>query len=219
MRPGGLGHLEARWVAGHDIPGESPSFREALTDRDMGYVLNVAADTRVWLLSPSSSDPALQDSGHLHMPRTAEGHQRTMQEHADAMPREVWREISVTEGGRGSRTYAFAARRARETRGGKPGEELWAIWRRNLDGSDPHCYLSNAPGDARLEALAFFSRSRWPAGTEIDAGRGNLELDLYEACSWSGWHHSADLGLLAGALLLSMQQDWGGSPLGGEQKR
>ncbi len=205
----GGGHLVTKWVAGDDIPGKPQSFREALTDRDMRYVLNVPADTKVWLLPASSSDPALRDTGHLHMPWTADGHQRTMKEHADAMPREAWRVISVTEGGRESRTYAFAARRARETRGGKPGEELWAIWRRNLDGSNPHCYLSNAPGDARLETLAFFSRSRWIAGTEIEGGQGNLELDLYEPCSWSGWHHRVDVCLLAAALLLSMQQDWG----------
>ena len=37
------------------------------------------------------------------------------------------------------------ARRVWATRKGKPGEEVWAIWRRNLDGSEPHYYLSNAP--------------------------------------------------------------------------
>ena len=122
------------------------------------------------------------------------------------MPKEAWREISVAEGGRGPRTYVFTARRARETHSGEPGRELWAIWRRNLDGSNPHCYLSNAPGDARLETLAFFSRSRWPVGTEIDAEQGNSGLDVYEACTWSGWHHRVDLCLLAGAFLLSQQQ-------------
>ena len=208
----GLGHLEAKWVAGDDTFGISHAFREALADREMRYVLNVPAETRVWLLPPASSDPAHQGSGHLHMPRAADGHQWTMQEHADAMPKEAWREISVTEGGRGPRTYVFTARRARETHRGEPGEELWAIWRRNLDGSNPHCYLSNAPGDARLETLAFFSRSRWLVGTELEAEQGNSGLDVYEACTWSGWHHRVDLCLLAGAFLLSQQQDGGARP-------
>ena len=207
-----LAQLEAGWVAGDDIPGKSNSFREALTGRDLRYVLNVGADTKVSLLPRSSSDPALPDSGRLHMYRTAEEHQRTMQEHADAMPRDAWREISVTEGGRGSRNYAFAARRAQETRIGERGEGLWAIWRRDLDGGNPHCYLSNAPWDASLETLALFSRSRWLAGTDIEAGQSNSGLDLFEACSWSGWHHRVDVFLLAGALLLSMQQDYGASP-------
>ena len=207
-----LGQLDAKWVAGDEIAGESHSFREALTDRNLRYVLNVPADTKIWLLPPSSSDPALQDSGRLQVHQTADGNQRTMQEHADAMPRGAWREISVAEGGRGSQAYAFAARRAREIQRGELGEELWAIFRRNLEGGNPHCYLSNAPADASLETLAFFSRSRWLAGTEIEAGQSNSGLDLYGASNWSGWHHRVDLCLLAGALLLSMQQDSGASP-------
>ena len=36
----------------------------------------------------------------------------------------------------------------------RPGEIHWAIWRRNLDGSEPRYYLSNAPEDTPLETLA-----------------------------------------------------------------
>ena len=44
----------------------------------------------------------------------------------------------------------FSAQRVRVTKSRvtkrrKPGEELWAIFRRNLDGSEPRYYLSNAP--------------------------------------------------------------------------
>ena len=39
----------------------------------------------------------------------------------------------------------FSAQRVRVTRKGKPGEEAGAGYRRNLDGSEPRYYLSNAP--------------------------------------------------------------------------
>ena len=48
----------------------------------------------------------------------------------------------------------FSAQRVRVTRKGKPGEGAWAVYRRNLDGSEPGYYLSNAPEDTMLETLA-----------------------------------------------------------------
>ena len=52
------------------------------------------------------------------------------------------------------RIYRFSAQRVRATRRHKPGEEVWAIWRCNLDGSEPRYYLSNAPENTPLEILA-----------------------------------------------------------------
>ena len=49
----------------------------------------------------------------------------------------------------------FSAQRVRVTRNGKPGEGAWAVYRRNLDGSEPRYYLSNAPEDTMLETLAY----------------------------------------------------------------
>ena len=73
---------------------------------------------------------------------------------SDELPDEAWREIAVAEGSQGPRSYMFSAQRVRVTRKGKPGEETWAVYRRNLDGSEPRYYLSNAPEDTMLETLA-----------------------------------------------------------------
>ena len=42
-----LGHLRAKWVAGDDAFGMSPSFREGLAARGMWYVLDVPGGTTV----------------------------------------------------------------------------------------------------------------------------------------------------------------------------
>ena len=55
----------------------------------------------------------------------------------------------------------FSAQRIRVTRRRKPGEMVWAVYRRNLDGSEPRYYLSNAPEDTPLDALAYVGGSRW----------------------------------------------------------
>ena len=98
----------------------------------------------------------------------------------------------------------FSAQRVRVTRKGKPGEEAWAVHRRNLDGSEPRYYLSNAAEDTMLETLAYVGGSRWRIESEFETEKGDVGLDEYETRSWAGWHHHIAM------CLLGLQQDWGG---------
>ena len=116
----------------------------------------------------------------------------------------------MAQGSQGPRTYRFSAQRVRTTKRRKPGEIHWAVYRRNLDGSEPRYYLSNAPEDTPLETLAYVGGSRWRIETEFETEKGDVGLDEYETRTWAGWHHHIALCLLAGAFLLSLQQAWGG---------
>ena len=116
----------------------------------------------------------------------------------------------MAQASQGPRTYRFSAQRVRVTRRRKPGEEGWAVYRRNLDGSEPRYYLSNAPEDTTLETLAYVGGSRWRIETEFETEKGEVGLDEYETRSWPGWHHHIAMCLLGGAFLLGLQQDWGG---------
>ena len=206
----GRGHLKAGWVAGDDAFGMSPSFRDGLAALGMRYVLDVPAGTTVWPLEPAWSNPDYQGFGRPRKPKLVDGQRRTMVERSDELPDGAWREIKVAEGSQGLRTYRFSAQRARITRSRKPGEELWAIFRRNLDGSEPRYYLSNAPEDTPLETLAHVGGSRWRIETEFETEKSDVGLDEYETRSWAGWHRHIAMCLLGGAFLLGLQQDWGG---------
>ena len=127
------GHLRAGWVAGDDAFGMSPSFREGLAALEMRYVLDVPGSTPVWPLEPAWTSPEYQGSGRPRKPRLQEGQRRSMEQRSDELPGEAWREITVAQGSQGPRSYMFSAQRVRATRKGKPGEELWAVCRRNLD--------------------------------------------------------------------------------------
>ena len=98
----------------------------------------------------------------------------------------------------------------RATHRRNPGEILWAVYRRNLDGSEPRYYLSNAPDDTPLESLAYVGGSRWRIETEFETEKTDVGLDEYETRTWAGWHHHITMCLLAGAFLLTLQQDWRG---------
>ena len=154
------GHLKAGWVAGDDAFGMSPSFRDGLESLGIWYVLDVPAGFTVWPLEPERTSPAYQGRGAPRKPRLVGGQRRTMEERSDELPAEAWREITVAEGSQGPRSYLFSAQRVRPTSRRKPGEVHWAVYRRNLDGSEPRYYLSNAPEDTPLETLAYVGGSR-----------------------------------------------------------
>ena len=203
------GHLEAQWVAGDDAFGMSPSLRDDLAALGLHYVLDVPSNTTYWPLEPAWTCPEYSGTGRPRKPQLQEGQRRTMEQGGDQLPQEAWREITVAQGSQGPRVYRFSAQRVRATRKHQPGEAVWAVWRRNLDDSEPRYYLSNAPQDTTLETLAYVGGSRWHIETEFQTEKGDLGLDEYETRSWAGWHHHITMCLLAGAFLLGMQQDWG----------
>ena len=131
------GHLKAGWVAGDDAFGMSPSFREGLAALGIRYVLDVPAGFTVWPPEPPWTSPEYQGFGRPRKPRLRDGQRRTMEQRSDELPEEAWREITVAEGSQGPRSYRFSAQRVRPTSRRKPGEIHWAIYRRNLDGSEP----------------------------------------------------------------------------------
>ncbi len=203
------GHMSAQWVAGDSAFGMSPSFREGLAAAGAWYVLDVRPDMTVWPLEPVWDNSPYQGFGRPRKPKLRSGERQTVEGRCLALPEEAWQEVTVAEGTQGPRTYMFSAQRVRVTRHRKPGEVVWAVYRRNLDGSEPRYYLSNAPEDTPLETLAYVGGSRWRIETEFETEKSDVGLDEYETRTWAGWHHHVVLCLLAGAFLLSLQQAWG----------
>ena len=184
-----LGHLKAGWVAADDAFGMSPSFREGLAALGILYVLDVPGGTTDWPLEPAWASPEYQGIGRPRKPRLVGGQRRTMEQRSDELPEEAWREITVAEGSQGPRSYRFSAQRVRPTSRRRPGDIHWAVYRRNLDGSEPRYYRSNAPEDTTLETLSYVGGSRWRIETEFETEKSDVGLDEYETRTWSGWHH------------------------------
>ena len=184
----------------------SPSFRESLAALGMCYVLDVPGSTPVWPLAPSWTSPDYPGFGRPCKPRLVDGQRRTMEQRSEELPDEAWREITVAQGSQGPRSYMFCAQRVRVTRKGKPGQKAWAVHRRNLDGSEPRYYLSNAPEGTPLETLACVGGSRWRIETVFETEKSDVGLDEYKTRAWAGWHHHVALCLLGGAFLLSLLQ-------------
>ncbi len=206
------GHLQGHWVAGDDAYGKVPTLRDALAAEGWTYVLDVPQTTPVFTQLAEVVVPPWSGRGPKPtVPRLAPGAAPPQSVHgvAAGVPAPAWQEETVAEGAQGPRTYQFAAVRVWESRDGLPGRACWLLLRRNLDGSEPRYYLSNAPEDTPLLTLAQVAATRWVIETEFETAKGETGLDEYEVRSWAGWHHHITLALLAGAFLLTMQQEWG----------
>ena len=186
------GHLQAAWVAGDDLYGQSPEFRDCVAAAGLWYVLDVQSNTLTWT-------PTLET-----------GWQRLeFQERAAVLPAVAWQPITVAQGAKGERTYLFACEPVYENRHKQPGSPLVAVYRQNLDGSEARYYYAHAPAGTPLDKLARVAATRWPIETEFETNKDDIGLDEYEVRHWSGWHHHITMALLASAFLLSLQQEWG----------
>jgi SRSO17 transposase len=206
------GHLTAEWVTADEGYGEVPSLRDTLDAEGWRYVLEVPCNTYVFTQPAQVAVPAWAGRGRQPtQPRLVAGAPgpQSVAGVAASLTAADWHELTVAEGTQGPRTYQFAALRVWESRDGLPGRACWLVFRHNLDGSEPKYYLSNAPTDTPLLRLAQVGTMRWPIESEFQTEKGETGLDEYEVRSWQGWHHHITMALLAGAFLLSLQQDWG----------
>jgi SRSO17 transposase len=205
-----LGHLRADWVTGDDAYGQSPEFRDSLDEYGFQYVLEMPKTTPVWPMITLYESDEWSGQGRPPVSRPVESQRKTVEERAADLPRRAWRNITVGDGSRGPRIYQFAFERVRESRNRCPGNVTWLIHRKNLDGSEPRYYYSNASENTSRTTLGRVAASRWPIETEFEAEKSYAGLDEYEVRSFRGWHHHITMSLLAGVFLLTLQQEWGG---------
>jgi SRSO17 transposase len=215
------GFLPAQWVTADAGFGEIPSFRASLDEAGWGYVLEVPKTTPLVARQPGVSPPPFAPDARfrsrpdLDLPPTVLS-ERRIEILALGLRRGDWQELTVAEGAQGPRSYQFAARRVHEFNDQVLGRESWALFRRNLDGSEVKYYLANAPSTTSLATLAWVTSCRWSIETAFKTEKGHTGLDEYEVRRWNGWQHHMTLALLAGAFLMGLEQEWGGKSAAGD---
>jgi len=202
-------HLVATWVTGDDLYGQQPAFREAVDREGFLYVLEVPGHLTVFPREPRWEQRAYTGKGRPPQKHPEPGQRQALHARRALLPPAAWQELTVGEGAQGPRTYRFARERVRASRDRQPGEELWLLYKENLDGAEPRTYFSNAAPDTPLAVLARVAMSRWPIETEFEDEKSLVALDEYEVRSWAGWQHHVTMAMLASTFLLTLQQDWG----------
>jgi SRSO17 transposase len=197
-----------RWVTADETYGKSPGFLDGIAALDKWYLVEVPADTRVWLRTPPIEPPG---RGLLGPPRIRSQVKRTaprpqeMRELMRHLPRSVWHRRIIKEGSKGPIVAEFAFLRVTPIRDELPGLRCWAIFRRTL-GPQPEVkfYVSNAPATCPLQEFVRVSGLRWPVETALEEGKGEVGMDHYETRTWRGWHHHMTHSMLAHLFLIRL---------------
>jgi hypothetical protein len=124
---------------------------------------------------------------------------------ADALPATFWYRRTVSEGTKGPSTYAFARKRIRLCKEGRPTTAVWLLIKRTL-GAHPQSwyYLSNAPLRAPLRLFVWLSGVRWAIEQCCEATKTALGMEHYEIRKYPGWHHHMLTCMLAHFFLWSL---------------
>ena len=198
-----------RWVTADKHFGENPVFLDEIAKLGKWYLLEVPANTRVWLHTPAIEPPG---RGLLGRPRTRPrvarnaSRPREVRELATGLPKSKWRRRVIKEGSKGPLMAEFAFLRATTLRDGLPGPRVWVMFRRTL-GPQPEIkfYFSNAPTTCPRSELIRVSGLRWPVETALEEGKGQTGMDHYETRSWKGWHHHMAQTFLAHLFLMRLR--------------
>jgi SRSO17 transposase len=191
--------------------GDAGEFRQGLEDRQIGYVVQVKADTS---LHPEQTRPErlpYQGRGQPSKPRyrrpRASAKQLVLQAGPQAGVDLIWR-----RGSKGLQRSRFVALRVRPA-GVTPRRRAMAAADRELpvrwllaewpaDQAEPVKYwLSNLPETTPLVELVRLGKLRWRIEQDYRELKGALGLDHYEGRSWPGWHHHVTLVSVAHGFL------------------
>ena len=174
--------LPAEWVAADSVYGADYSFRHALENLGLGYVVGVRRDFALW-------------SGGRRV--------RAKTLLAD-VPAGAWYRLSCGPGSKGPRRYDWAAQRTMS-----PEPKKYARWlpmRRSVtDPTEVVFFACGGPPGTTLEELVRIAGTRWAVEECFELAKGDCGLDEYEVRSWTGWHRHATLSLWALAIVAAIR--------------
>ena len=193
-------------VLGDAAFGEVTALRDALTARELSYMLRVPSNLVVWPPGTRFMVPARR--GAIGRPRstprpTTPTTPLTLAAVAASLQH---RRVTWREGSRGQQASRFAAVRVhiahRHAEGAGPGPEVWLLseWPRDEPAPTKY-YLSSLPATTSLRTLVRFGKLRWRIERDYQELKGELGLDHFEGRTWNGFHHHVALCATAHAFL------------------
>ena len=130
------GSLPFQWVAGDELYGDLPAFRDGIAGLNKFYFTEIKCSTLIWRTRPEMYLPEWKRRGRhpirLRVRNVADGPIRVDQLVA-LIPQTNWTIATIKEGSKGPIACNFAFLRVIEVHKNLPGPEVWLIIRRNLE--------------------------------------------------------------------------------------
>lgn len=184
------------WIGGDEVYGNNDAFTSALEDMGEVFLMDVAANHRVWTSEPRAPQPAGSPRrGRPFSRLEAPGGMVAVAALADEHFEKNAREMTVRATAKGPlRVRLWAARVWLHD--GPKARARWLVVREEADGSRKYS-LGNPPADTAWERLAFMQAQRFWIERSFQDAKSELGLADYELRGWTGWHHHVALVCLA----------------------
>jgi SRSO17 transposase len=188
--------------------GDSTEFRDALTARQLPYVVGVMGSHSIW---PAGVHPIVPNRepgkpGRRPTRAVADIDPIAIERYATELGLRSYRRVTWREGSRGKQTSRFVAVRIRSaerrTKGRPPGAEEWLLceWPEG-EPAPTKFYLSSLSSTTSLKALVRAARLRWRVERDYQELKQEIGLDHFEGRTWRGFHHHTALCAVAHAFL------------------
>ena len=194
--------------------GEVGEFRQGLDDREIGYVVQVKADTSAYPERVRPTTVPYTGRGRRPRPRYRD-RPCSLKQLAVAAGQQAGVNLIWRRGSKGLQRSRFLAlrirpagitsRRQAAAHAGGVGWELpvrWLLVEWPTGKAEPVKYwLSNLPDDTPIVELVRLGKLRWRIEHDYRELKGALGLDHFEGRSFAGWHHHVTLVVVAHGFL------------------
>jgi SRSO17 transposase len=192
--------------------GTDTSFRTALTEINMPYVMGIQSTLTVW--KPGEEPrPVPKRRSNIGRPRKLLRRDLkhppvSVRDLAVSLPARVWKQVTWREGTKRKLQSRFAALPIRPAHRdywrAEPYPEEWLLIEWPTGEAEPTKYwLSTLPPDIALADLVHMAKHRWIIERDYQELKQELGLGHYEGRGWRGFHHHATLCIAAYGFLVA----------------
>ena len=185
--------------------GDAGEFREALSARELTYLVGISGEPVVW---EPDSDPQIPPKASkkgaapkryqdpVHPPIAVRALSRKLD----------FKKVSWRQGSRGWQASRFAAVRIRtahrHVHREPPGEMQWLLCEWPASEKEPaKFWLSNLDASTSITKLVRLAKLRWRVERDYQEMKQEIGLDHFEGRTWPGFHHHATLCAVAHGFL------------------
>jgi SRSO17 transposase len=208
--------------------GNDTSWREELSEMELGYCVGVQSSTTVWVagtgpVPPTAKNKIGRPATRWH--RVAGATPPSVKRLAETLSAHRWRTVLWREGSNAKLSSRFAALRVRAAHRDEEGlvaprTEQWLLIEWPVDQAEPSKYwLSTLPVHTSLVELVKTAKMRWRIERDYQELKQEFGLSHYEGRNWRGFHHHATLCIAAYAFLLADRLQHGGSKKNSTQSK
>jgi SRSO17 transposase len=199
--------LRFGWIGADAGYGKGFEFLRALADLDQTFVVDVHADTRVYLEDPK---PCIKERkgqrGRSNQRWKSKAKPVTVKQLTDRRPSNRWSTLRLRRTSRGDLTVQAFCLPVYVWDGESERVDRWTMVVTRVEGEDGDLKisLSNAPCDTKLRVLALRQRQRYWVERAFEDAKGECGMADYQARKWTAWHHHMALVMTT---MLFMQRE------------